>query len=47
MQDFLTAWMLWYYGDAKYPLTLQDSLTYEEKLEAIKKTEQIKRIVGR
>jgi len=47
MQDFLTAWMLWYYGDEKYPLELQNKLTYEEKLEAMKKTEEIKKIVGR
>lgn len=47
MQEFLTAWMIWYYGDGKYPLELQDEMTYEEKMEAIKKTEQIKKIVGR
>lgn len=47
MQDFLTAWILWYYGDAEYPLALQDKLTYEGRVEAMKKTEQIKKIVGR
>lgn len=47
MQEFLTAWMNWYYGDGKYPLRLQDGLTWDQKREAISKTEQIKKIVGR
>lgn len=46
MQDFLTAWMNWYYGNDKYPLDLQNKLTYNQKIEAIRKTEEIKRIVG-
>ena len=48
-QDYLVAWMNWYYGDGPYPpLTkLQDQMTYNEKMEAISKTEQIKKIVGR
>ena len=47
MQEFLTAWINWYYGDDKYPQRLQDGLTWEQKLEAISKTEQIKKIIGR
>ena len=47
MQEFLTAWINWYYGNDKYPLTLQDKMTYEERIEAISKTEQIKKIIGR
>jgi len=48
MQDFLVAWINWYYGkDVPYPGKLQDQMTYDEKMEAIRKTEQIKLIVGR
>ena len=47
MQEFLTAWMIWYYGDGEYPLALQDKLTYDQKMEAIGKTKQIIKIVGR
>jgi hypothetical protein len=47
MQEFLTAWINWYYGDDKYPQRLQDGLTWAQKLEAISKTEQIKQIIGK
>ena len=47
MQEFLTAWMLWYYGDGEYPTALYDKLTWEQQTEAISKTTQIKKIVGR
>ena len=47
MQEYLTAWIIWYYGDGEYPSALLDKLTYEQVMEAIKKTEQIKKIVGR
>ena len=47
MQDFLVAWINWYYGDGPYPTHLQDQMTFGEKLEASKKTEEIKLIVGR
>lgn len=48
MQEFLTAWMIWYYGEGgEYPTALQDKLTWEQKLEAMSKTAQIKKIVGR
>lgn len=47
MQDFLVAWMNWYYGDGPYPTQLQDQMTFGEKLEANGKTEQIKLIVGK
>ena len=47
MQEYLTAWMLWYYGDAEYPSTLFVNLSWDEQLEAMSKTSQIKKIVGR
>ena len=47
MQEFLTAWINWYYGDGEYPNALQDQLTWEQKLEAMNKTAQIKKIIGR
>ena len=47
MQDFLVAWMNWYYGDGEYPLELQNGLRYDQRIEAIAKTEKIKKIVGR
>jgi hypothetical protein len=47
VQEFLTAWILWYYGNEEYPGKLQEQLTYDQKVECMKKTEQIKRIVGR
>jgi hypothetical protein len=46
MQEFLTAWINWYYGNDKYPMDLQNKMTYEEKMESIRKTEQIKKIIG-
>jgi hypothetical protein len=47
IQEYLTAWICWYYGEDPYPIKLQDQLTYDQKMEAMKKTEQIKKIVGR
>jgi len=47
MQEFLTAWINWYYGSGEYPITLQDKMTHEEKMDSINKTEQIKKIIGR
>jgi hypothetical protein len=47
MQEFLTAWINWYYGSEPYPDKLQDAMTYDQKIEAMRKTEQIKKIVGR
>jgi hypothetical protein len=47
MQDFLVEWINWYYGNGPYPIKLQDKMTYDERMEAISKTDQIKRIVGR
>ena len=47
MQEYLTAWINWYYGDGEYPSDLQSKLTYEEQMEAISKTAQIKKIIGR
>ena len=46
MQEFLTAWIQWYYGNGEYPLALQDKMTYDEKMLAITKTSQIKKIMG-
>ena len=47
MQEFLTAWINWYYGNDKYPTSLQNKLTWGQKVEAIEKTEQIKKIIGK
>jgi len=47
MQEYLVEWMNWYYGNGSYPIKLQNQMTYDEKMEAISKTEQIKKIVGR
>ena len=47
MQEFLTAWMLWYYGNAEYPTALYDNLSWDQQLEAMSKTSEIKKIVGR
>ena len=47
IQDFLVKWINWYYGNDTYPGELQERMTYDEKIEAMKKTEQIKAIIGR
>ena len=46
VQDYLTAWMNWYYGNDPYPKELLDKLTAIEMVEVIAKTEKIKKIVG-
>ena len=46
VQEFLTAWINWYYGDDAYPTELQDRLTYQQRMECLSKTEQIKKIIG-
>ena len=47
IQDYLVEWMEWYYGDGPYPLTLGSQMTHDERMEALSKTEKIKKIVGR
>jgi len=47
VQEFLTAWINWYYGDDEYPTALQDKLTWEQNVEAMYKTARIKEIIGR
>jgi hypothetical protein len=47
MQDYLTAWMNWYYGDGEYPTQMEENMSHDELMEAIKKKNQIKAIVGR
>jgi len=47
VQDYLVMWIQWYYGDAPYPNEIQNRMTYEQKLEAIRKTSKIKEILGR
>jgi hypothetical protein len=47
MQDYLVEWMNWYYGNGPYPLTLGSQMTHDERMEALSKTEQIKKIVGK
>jgi len=46
VQEFLTQWVIWFRGDGKYPLELQDRMSYEQRMEAMMKTEQIKKILG-
>ena len=45
MKEFLLEWINWYYGMVKYPLKLQNQMTYNEKIEAISKTQQLKKIM--
>ena len=47
LQEYLLAWTNWYYGKSKYPKRLQDGLTWDQKLEAIRRTEQLKTIFGK
>jgi hypothetical protein len=47
MQEYLVEWMNWYYGNGPYPIKLGNQMTHNERMEAISKTEQIKKIVGR
>ena len=47
MQDYLIEWMNWYYGDGPCPIKLKNQMTHDERMEALSKTEEIKKIVGR
>ena len=48
MQDFLVAWINWYYGkDNPYPIDILEKLPHTEWMEATAKTKQIKKIIGR
>ena len=49
IQDYLVAWMNWYYGEdtIPFPIEAQKNLTYKQIMEAMSKTEQIKKIIGR
>jgi hypothetical protein len=47
IQEYLVEWMNWYYGDGLYPIKLDNQMTHDERMEALFKTEQIKKIVGR
>ena len=47
VQEYLTAWMNWYYGDDEYPTQIEENMSYEQLMDAIKKKNQIKAIVGR
>ena len=47
IQEYLTAWMNWYYGNDEYPIQLEKNLSYGQLIEAIQKKNQIKAIVGR
>jgi len=46
VQEYLTAWMNWYYGDDEYPTQLEQNLSHEQLMDAIRKKNQIKAIVG-
>lgn len=47
VQDYLVMWIQWYYGNAPYPNEIQSKMTWDEKIEAIRKTNEIKEILGR
>jgi hypothetical protein len=47
MQEYLVAWINWYYGDGSYPTELDNQMTHDERMEAVSKTDQIKKLVGR
>jgi hypothetical protein len=48
MQEYLVAWINWYYGENNlYPIDIFEKLSHAEKMETISKTDQIKKIVGR
>jgi len=46
VQEYLTAWMNWYYGNDPYPTEISNKLTLDQLGEAIAKKEKIKKIVG-
>ena len=46
MQNYLTAWIIWYYGEGLYPNEIYDQLSPDEKIEVIFKKEQIMKIIG-
>ena len=45
VQEYLTAWMNWYYGNDPYPTELSNKLTISELAEAIAKKEKIKKVL--
>ena len=49
MQEYLVAWMNWYYGDGPYSPLIEfgNNMTHDEKMEALSKTEKIKKIAGK
>ena len=47
IQEYLTAWINWYYGSDPYPTKMWDDLTFAQKMEAMNKSSQIKKILGR
>ena len=47
IQEYLTAWIKWYYGNDPYPNESQNRLTWDQKMEAIRKINQIREILGR
>lgn len=46
VQDYLTAWINWFYGDGSYPNDIHDRLSPDEQVEVIFKKEQIMKIIG-
>ena len=46
MQEYVLAWMAWYYGNGPYPAELQKKLPYDEAMRAIQWTSKIKKIMG-
>jgi len=46
IQEYLTQWIIWYYGDGSYPIELNNKLTPDERIEVVEKTNRIKKILG-
>jgi hypothetical protein len=46
MQEYMLAWIAWYYGNAPYPTEIQNKLPYSEAMKAIELTSKIKEIIG-
>jgi hypothetical protein len=47
IQDYLTAWMNWYYGNDPYPNILHNKLTINQLAEVCDKKEEIMKIIDR
>ena len=46
VQEYLTAWINWFYGEDNYPRDVYDMLSEAERIEIIYKKRQIIEICG-